>query len=184
MLACLAEPIDRKADQAQTSEGSVVFALVTTAVSHAQQFTPSMAKLTGVSLYLRRLKRGQLSTTADLKVSLQADVENQPSGEELASAVIPYQDVPENKNGWVDVPLAFDRLSPEKKYWLVFVIAGDPHVPKSLPPTYVFDADFGDIYPRGIHRYRGEHSDLGYPVDEKVKNSWKDWEFDFSFKTY
>jgi hypothetical protein len=184
LVTCAAETKDWKVDQAQTSEGSVVFGLVRTEVSHAQQFMPSRKTLKGVSLFVRRLKRGRLSTTADLKVSLQPDKDGQPSGEELASAVIPYQSVSEDGNCWVDVPLSYDGLVPDAKYWLVLTIAGEPHVPKSLPPTYILEGDFGDAYPRGVHKYYGEHSDAGYPLKDEVKRSGKDWEFDFSFKTY
>lgn len=181
---CVAGTENWKVDQSQASEGSVVFGLVNPRICHAQQFTPTKSALKGVSFFVRRLKRGRLSTTADLKVALQPDVKGNPSGEELASAVVGYQTVPENENCWVSLPLHYDGLTPERKYWLVFTIAGDPHVPKTLPPTYILEGDFGDAYPRGSHKYFGEHGDIGYPVPPEARSSWKAWEFDFSFKTY
>ena len=179
-----AEDAARKVDQAQTSEGSVVFGLIRTNVYHAQQFAPTREKLEGVSFFARRQKRGRLITTADLKVALHADREGEPDPEELASVVVPYQSVKVNENCWVDAALRFNGIALGRKYWLVFTIAGEPHEPNSLPATYILEGDYGDRYPQGLHKYYGEHSDLGYPVDKATKNSWKDWEFDFSFKTF
>jgi len=181
---CIAEAESKRVDQSQTSEGSVAFGIIRTTVYHAQQFVPTKESLKGVSFFARRLKRGRLSTTADLKVSLQADKEDAPDGEELASAVLSYKSVKENENCWVDVALNYQELAPGRKYWLVFTIAGESHVPKSLPPTYILEGDFGDAYPKGLNKYYGEHSDIGYPVKPEVRNSWKDWEFDFSFRTH
>ena len=184
MSAGSAEQTARKVDQAQTSEGSVVFGLIRTNVYHAQQFAPTREKLHGVSFFIRRQRRGRLITTSDLKVALHADKKDEPDMEELASVVVPYQSVKVNENCWVDAALRFDGLVPGRKYWLVFTIAGEPHEPNSLPATYILEGDYGDRYPQGLHKYHGEHSDLGYPVDKETKNSWKDWEYDFSFKTF
>ena len=180
----MAEAEDKKVDQVQSSEGGVAFGIIRTTVHHAQQFVPAKENLKGVSFFVRRLKRGNLSTTADLKVSLRADNKDEPGGEELASVVVPYQSVKENENCWVEAALSHQELVPGRKYWLVFTIAGQSQVPKSLPPTYILEGDYDDAYPKGLNKYYGEHSDIGYPVKPEVKNSWKDWEFDFSFKTY